>query len=393
MTENVSFRGNGWFGWLRRIPVLNAFVERRHERLSTLQFVEQLARTDVAPSLRAMNRAQRQRALTAAAYEFERFGDSQSTYFQSRARVLSVVFAMIFAFAANIDALQIYKRLHADAELRAIFSNEQALAQLERESAAAPADDTTAQQALSDLITRLDQAQNQGLPVGYVMFPHCQDSPALAVDHGSPVTVSTPGGSISAKYAILACDSEIGGLEPRFRQVMMPVINYNVTTRPLSEAEAAGLIPSNASIAESRFVLNYYRLTADNRLLFGGGEKYSPRPPRDIKAFVRPHIERIFPQLTGVELDHAWGGTIGVTFNRLPHFGRIGNSFYAQGYSGHGVLLTTLAGELIAEAMRGTAERFDLMANLPMRKFPGGPLLRHPLYVLGMLWYALKDRL
>ena len=220
-----------------------------------------------------------------------------------------------------------------------------------------------------------------------------EDSPALAVDHGSPVTVSTPDGSISAKYAILACDSEIGGLEPRFRQVMMPVINYNVTTTPLTEAEASALIPSNASIAESRFVLNYYRLTADNRLLFGGGEKYSPRPPGDIRAFVRPHLERVFPQLTGIELDHAWGGTIGVTFNRLPHFGRIGNSFYAQGYSGHGVLLTTLAGELIAEAMRGTAERFDLMANLPMRKFPGGPLLRHPLYVLGMLWYALKDRL
>lgn len=220
-----------------------------------------------------------------------------------------------------------------------------------------------------------------------------EDSPALAVDHGSPVTVSTAGGSITARYGILACDSEIGALEPRFRQVMMPVINYNVTTRPLTEAEAAALIPSNASIAESRFVLNYYRLTADNRLIFGGGEKYSPRPPRDIKAFVRPHVERIFPQLEGIELDHAWGGTIGVTFNRLPHFGRIGNSFFAHGYSGHGVLLTTLAGELIAEAMRGTAERFDVLAALPTRPFPGGKLLRHPLYVLGMLWYALRDRL
>ena len=135
------------------------------------------------------------------------------------------------------------------------------------------------------------------------------------------------------------------------------------------------------------------RLTADNRLIFGGGEKYSPRPPRDVGDFVRPHLEGIFPQLEGVELEHGWGGTIGVTMNRLPDFGRIGNSFYAHGFSGHGVLLTTLAGELMVEAMRGTAERFDLMANLPIRRFPGGKLLRHPLYVLAMLWYALRDRL
>ncbi|MFZ9396218.1 MAG: NAD(P)/FAD-dependent oxidoreductase [Erythrobacter sp.] len=220
-----------------------------------------------------------------------------------------------------------------------------------------------------------------------------EETPALSVDHGSPVSVVTPAGRVTARYGILACDSEIGALEPGFRQIMMPVINYNVTTRPLRPDEAAALIPSNASIAESRFVLNYYRLTADHRLLFGGGEKYSPRPPHDIGAFVRPHLERIFPQLAGIELEHGWGGTIGVTLNRLPHFGRIGNSFFAQGYSGHGVLLTTLAGELIAEAMRGTAGRFDLMASLPVRRFPGGPLLRHPLYVLGMLWYALKDRL
>lgn len=220
-----------------------------------------------------------------------------------------------------------------------------------------------------------------------------ENTPAASIDHGSPVKVVTPEGEITAKYGVLACDAEIGALEPKFGQVMMPVVNYNVTTKVLGEAEARALIPSNASVAESRFVLNYYRLTADNRLIFGGGEKYSPRPPRDIKAFVRPHIEQIFPQLAGVELEHAWGGTIGVTMNRLPQFGRIGNSFFAHGYSGHGVLLTTLAGELIAEAMRGSAERFDVLAALPTTHFPGGPLLRHPLYVLGMLWYALRDRL
>lgn len=220
-----------------------------------------------------------------------------------------------------------------------------------------------------------------------------EETLATSMDHGSPVRVTTPGGTISARHGIIACDSDIGALIPALGSVTMPVINYNVTTKPLSPAGAKELIPSNASVAESRFVLNYYRLTADNRLIFGGGEKYSPRPPADIGDFVRPHLEGIFPQLEGVELDHGWGGTIGVTMNRLPDFGRIGNSFYAHGFSGHGVLLTTLAGELMVEAMRGTAERFDLMANLPIRRFPGGKLLRHPLYVLAMLWYALRDRL
>lgn len=220
-----------------------------------------------------------------------------------------------------------------------------------------------------------------------------EETPAVAMDHGSPVVVTTPRGKVTARHGILACDAEVGALEPQLRQIMMPVINYNVTTRRLSDSEARTLIPSNASIAESRFVLNYYRLTADNRLMFGGGEKYTPRPPGDIAAFVRPHMERIFPQLRGIEIEHGWGGTIGVTMNRLPHFGRIGSSLFAHGYSGHGVLLTTLAGELMVEALLGSPQRFDLIAGLPMRGFPGGALLRHPLYVAGMLWYALRDRL
>jgi gamma-glutamylputrescine oxidase len=220
-----------------------------------------------------------------------------------------------------------------------------------------------------------------------------EDSPAVTMDHGSPVRVTTPHGSVTARMGVLACDSDVGALEPKFRSAMMPIANYNVATVPLGEAAARALIPSNASVAESRFVLNYYRLTADNRLLFGGGEKYSPAPPADIAGFVRPFLEQIFPQLRGVSIDYGWGGIVGVTRNRLPQFGRIGNTFYAHGYSGHGVLLTTLAGELIVEAMRGTAERFDVIAALPRQRFPGGTVLRHPLHVAGMLWYALKDRL
>lgn len=231
---------------------------------------------------------------------------------------------------------------------------------------------------------------NAALAAGVRIF---EGSPCVAIDHGSPVVATTPDGRVVARHGVLACDAFMHTVDKGLGRLTMPVANYNVATAPLSPAEARALIPSGASIADSRFVLNYYRLSTDNRLIFGGGEKYSPAPPPDIEAFVRPYLVHVFPQLEGIPIDYAWGGLVGVTLNRLPHFGRIGNSFFAHGWSGHGVLLTTLAGELIADAMRGHAERFDLFADLPARPFPGGPLLRHPLYVLGMLWFALRDRL
>lgn len=220
-----------------------------------------------------------------------------------------------------------------------------------------------------------------------------ENSPVQSIDHAGPVIARTPHGKVRARHGVLACDAFMGELDAGLGRMTMPVANYNVATAPLGAERAAALIPSGAAVSDSKFVLNYYRVSADGRLIFGGGEKYSPRPPADIEAFVRPYLEGVFPQLAGVQIDHAWGGMVGVTLNRLPHFGRIGQSFFAHGWSGHGVLLTTLAGQLIAEAMRGSAERFDLFANLPGRPFPGGPLLRHPLYVLGMLYYALRDRL
>lgn len=220
-----------------------------------------------------------------------------------------------------------------------------------------------------------------------------ESTAALAVDHGSPIRVTTERGTVTARFAVLACDAFMGELVPDLGRMTMPVANYNVATEPLGEERIRALFPTGAAVSDSKFVLNYYRPSADHRLIFGGGEKYSPTPPRDVAGFVRPYLERVFPQLEGVKIDYAWGGLVGVTMNRLPHFGRIGNSFFAHGWSGHGVLLTTLAGELIADAMRGTAERFDLFASLPNKPFPGGPLLRHPLYVAGMLWFALRDRL
>ena len=196
---------------------------------------------------------------------------------------------------------------------------------------------------------------------------------------------------VTARFVITATDSWMGDVDSSLGRYTVPIMNYNVATAPLPNADL--LLPSDAAVADSRFVLNYFRLCADKRLIFGGGERYSQKPPADIAAFVQPHMERVFPQLAGVPIEYGWGGAVAVTMNRLPHIGRRGNVFYAHGFSGHGAMVTTLAGELIAEAMTGTAERFDVFAHLPSRPFPGGKWLRRPLATLGLLWYALRDRL
>ena len=194
-----------------------------------------------------------------------------------------------------------------------------------------------------------------------------------------------------ARFVIDVTDSWIGDVEPDLGRYTVPIMNYNIATAPLPNADA--LLPSDAAVADSRFVLNYFRLSADKRLIFGGGERYSQTPPRDIAAFVRPFMAEVFPQIADAKIDYGWGGAVAVTMNRLPHVGRRGNVFFAHGFSGHGALVTTLAGELIAEAMAGTAERFDVLASLPSRPFPGRKWLRRPLATLGLLYYALKDRL
>jgi gamma-glutamylputrescine oxidase len=201
--------------------------------------------------------------------------------------------------------------------------------------------------------------------------------------------------SIEAKYTILAVDTWTKDIGPSdysgIGRYTIPIMNYNVATAPLPNADQ--LLPSDAAVADSRFVLNYFRLSADKRLIFGGGEKYVQTPPADIAAFVRKHIVEVFPSLASVPIDYAWGGAVGVTANRLPHMGRKGNVFYAHGFSGHGALITTLAGELMAEAVVGTMERFDVFASLPHNRFPGGKWLARPLATLGLLYYAMRDRL
>ena len=220
-----------------------------------------------------------------------------------------------------------------------------------------------------------------------------EGSRAVSIIEGEKVVVRTISGSVTASNVFLACDAETADLAPKAGRYTMPVLNYIIATEPLSDDRARALIPSNAAVSDSRFVLNYFRLSADNRLLFAGGEKYTPKPPEDIAAFVRPYMLKLFPQLADVRIDYAWGGTVGITVNRLPHIGRDGNKLFAHGYSGQGVLLTTLVGELLADLLKGNSRNFDLFQKIPHRTFPGGKLLRTPTYVAGMLYSAMMDRL
>jgi gamma-glutamylputrescine oxidase len=207
------------------------------------------------------------------------------------------------------------------------------------------------------------------------------------------ITVPTAHGEVDAEYVVLACNGYLDRLAPDIEAYQMPINNFMLATAPLGEALARRLNRDDVAVVDSRFVVNYFRLSGDRRLLFGGGENYSPRFPSDLKSFVRGYLLEVYSGLANVPIDYAWGGTLAITLSRMPHFGRAGNVFWAQGYSGHGIAMANLGGKLIAEAMAGSAERFDVFARLPHRRFPGGRHLRWPALVAGMLYYALLDRL
>jgi len=174
----------------------------------------------------------------------------------------------------------------------------------------------------------------------------------------------------------------------------MPINNFVIATEPLGDDLARELIRDDVAVADSKFVINYYRLSADKRMLFGGGETYGYNFPRDIKAFVSPHMLEVYPQLKDVKIEYGWGGTLAITMNRMPFFEKIeDNIFTASGYSGHGVAMATLAGQIMADAVSGTMERFDVMANIKTPVFPGGKMLRFPMLVAAMLWYSIRDKL
>ncbi len=216
---------------------------------------------------------------------------------------------------------------------------------------------------------------------------------ALTIADGQKQKVVTATGTVTADTVILACNGYLHGLNAETEARVMPLHNFILATEPLG-ARAERLIPGREAAADSRFVVYYWRLSADNRLLFGGGESYGRRFPDDIKNFVRQHMLKIYPDLADVKIDYGWGGTLAVTLKRLPYMRRLRSGLYTSGgYSGQGVGTATFAGKLLAEAIAGEQERFDVFSRLPAPPFPGGPLLRYPSMVLAMTWYALRDRL
>ncbi len=214
------------------------------------------------------------------------------------------------------------------------------------------------------------------------------------VQDGAPASVTTDRGRVTADHVLWACNGYLGHAQRDVAARVMPINNYIVATEPLDPAFARDLIRDGHAVADSKFVINYFRLSEDNRMLFGGAESYGYRFPKDIAKLVSKPMLEIYPQLKNTRIDYAWGGTLGITLNRMPHFGRLaGNILTASGYSGHGVAMATLGGKLAAEAVAGQAERFDLMASVPTPRFPGGAALRWPLLVAAMLWFSLRDKL
>lgn len=226
---------------------------------------------------------------------------------------------------------------------------------------------------------------------GAKIFEH---SRVESFSQGSTVTVKTSTATVRSRYLVIGCNGYLEKLDGVIAGKIMPINNFVLATEPLSAEQAKELIRDDVAVQDTLFVINYWKLSGDNRLLFGGGENYTTRFPQDLKSFVRKYMLRVYPQLEDSRIDYAWGGTLAVTMNRLPSYGRLDkNVFYAQGYSGHGVPTATLAGKLLAEAIAGKPERFDVMANLPTVKFPGGVMLRWPGLVAGMAWHAMLDRL
>ncbi|MFQ6017614.1 MAG: NAD(P)/FAD-dependent oxidoreductase [Kiloniellaceae bacterium] len=221
-----------------------------------------------------------------------------------------------------------------------------------------------------------------------------EGSEVQALDFGARPRARCARGSVKARFLVLCGNAYLGNLVPPMRRKIMPVGTYIGATRPLGAARARALIPDDIAVSDCNFVLNYFRLSPDDRMLFGGRVSYSTIVPPDLPRALRKKMLAVFPGLADVGFDYTWGGFVAITVERTPHLGRIGsNVYFAQGFSGQGVALTGVAGRLLAEAISGQAGRFDVLARLPHTTFPGGRLLRTPTLALAMLWYRLRDLL
>ncbi|MFD2645823.1 NAD(P)/FAD-dependent oxidoreductase [Pseudomonas japonica] len=220
-------------------------------------------------------------------------------------------------------------------------------------------------------------------------------SPVTRIDYSTQVNIHTDRGNVRAATLVLCCNAYLNDLNRELGGKILPAGSYIIATEPLDEERARQLLPQNMAVCDQRVTVDYLRLSADRRLLFGGACHYSGRDPRDIGAYMRPKMLKVFPQLADARIDFQWGGMIGIGANRLPQVGRLrehANVYYAQAYAGHGLNATHLAARLLGEAISGQQSgRFDLFAKVPHITFPGGKHLRSPLLALGMLWHRLKE--
>jgi gamma-glutamylputrescine oxidase len=224
-----------------------------------------------------------------------------------------------------------------------------------------------------------------------------EDTPVFLLERGSTPVARSAQGEVRARFLVLAGNvylAEYGDLAPLLSARIMPVGTYMIATARMDPGRADALLPRRSAVSDTNFVLDYFRLSADQRLLFGAGDSYSGKTPSNLVARIRRRMLAVFPQLADLEIDYAWGGFVDITMNRAPNLGRMdGNIYYLQGFSGHGLAFTGMAGLLVAEAIAGQAERFDVFARLKHHAFPGGTWLRTPALVLGMLYFQLKDLL
>ncbi len=221
-----------------------------------------------------------------------------------------------------------------------------------------------------------------------------ENSPVTHIQQGNNPVITTPSGTVLCQHVIMCANAYGENLAPGLSKKIMPVGTFIIATEPLGDELAQSVILQDESVVDINFVLNYWRLSADRRLLFGGRVSYSGLVPFDLKQTMGRSMRKIYPQLNDSRIDYAWGGNVAITVNRLPHFGRIDkNIYFAHGFSGHGILLTGLAGKLMAEAVQGTAERFDVFTRIPHMSFPGGAVMRKPALLLSMAYFKLRDLL
>lgn len=214
------------------------------------------------------------------------------------------------------------------------------------------------------------------------------------IRHGARPVIETETGKVFANKVILAGNAYLRAAEPKLRNTIFPAGSYMIATEPLSERQVQALLPADAAYCEQQTALNYFRLSPDRRLLFGGMCNYSGRHPKNIAASLRPRLAKIFPSLADVRVDYQWGGNIAISINRIPQFGRIqGNTYYVQGYSGHGVAPTHIAGKMLADIVGGDSEQFDLFARVRHLAIPGGKWFASPAVALGMMYYRIKELL